>query len=471
MSPDLHTLMHDAAPRPSREVDVVALSRRARRISVTRAATAAVAAAVVAAGGTVVARSFDGAEPTGVVSEPEEDRAALPPPRPHAGDRSHPPRGPRHEVLSGTHGDDWAEPWEGQTWRLLAWSKGHTICVQLAYRGQPRNQGLWCSHDQTRQTVRDTALGGSTSFFTGSEDPDEFYFVAGAVGPRVAELELRRRGAAPVAIPLHAAPEQVKVPYRYYAATLPRFDLAHLVALDAEGRALETSRICGPGCRAERGARLAAEIEAYEAQPVEPAAKAAVFAVSVAGQAGLIDEFGRRWSYRGLVATQDGFLARFDATRCTRRTPRPGQRACRPGPRTGTLRIAVEEDLFVVTGVTGPASGAERAAMLADEEEVPEDHRGWRLVAHAFARGGTARSWGVSFALAWTGNVPAPRGYTSTCWMNVYDGDGDLILRGPNLDFEAPAEESERVAGLTTEIETGVEPDHLGVACNPPTRQ
>lgn len=473
MSPDLRSLLHAAAPQPHEQVDARVIARRARRITMTRAGTAVATVLAVAIGGVGLASSLGERRPADVVGEGREKRTGIrPQPRPtvetHQGEGRKPPPGPRYEVVSGVHGDDWARKWRSKAWRLLVWAGRGSDCVQLAYDDTPLNHSLWCSHG--REDPRKTGLGSSTSFFTGSEDGDEFWFVAGQVGPRVAELELRPDAGQPVSIPLHAAPAKVDVPYRYYAATLPRFDLAYVVALDEDGNELERKRVCGPGCQGEREASSAAEIQTYEAAPVDVAAKAAVFASSVVGGAGLLDEFGRRWSYRGISAEGSGFVVRFEAQRCTPPPYRPGQARCKPlGP--ARLFVGQDEDLFVVTGAAGPMSGAQRAAMLAGEEEVPADRRGWRLVAWAFARGRSDRAWNVTFALTWTGNIPAPPDYGSTCWMSVYARGGRLITRGPDLPFDAPDEEAFRVNELMTEIETDLEPGYVGVGCEPPVEQ
>jgi hypothetical protein len=213
-----------------------------------------------------------------------------------------------------------------------------------------------------------------------------------------------------------------------------------------------------------------AEIVAYEEVPVELSAKAAVFVASVVGRAGLLDEFGMRWSYRAIEEVDGDFVARFEATRCAP-PPYPGDRPrCDRRYEPARVRVAIQDDLFVVTRVEGPMTDRQQSAILRGEEETPADRRGWRLVAQDFARGRTERSWGVTFSLVWTANIPTPRGYGSTCWLSVYSRKG-LIMRGPDLEFRAPDTESERVSMVSTEVETGMTPHYLGVGCDPPVRQ
>ena len=456
MSPDLRSMLREAAPQPLGGVDERKIARRARRITGVRVLAAVAAVTFAVAGGAVVARSTGDSGPVDVADD-VLDRTAP---------RFEVPRGRRHVVVSGVYGADWHERWRGKAWRLLVWAKGETRCFQLAEEDAARNENTTCSDVLNPKSIDSAIFGPSTSFRTESEDPDQFLFVMGEVGPRVDRLEFRPDDGAPVDVPLHDAPEKTGIPYRYYAVTLPRYDLGYLTAYGDGGGGLETHRLCGPGCEEEREAERDAEVAAYEAEPVTLEAKAAVFAVAAAGQAGLVDHFGTLWSYRRIVRLGNGFVAMFVATECSSPTPEGGVTCGRRRERT-SVRFRIEDERFSVAGATGPMTAAQRARLLAYSEEVPADLRGWQVVSYAFAPG-RGRSWYAGYAAVWTGNVPPPAGdYGSVCLVTAVDERGRSLAerRSP---FEVDSRESLRVTAGITELEAAEEPAALELACDRP---
>lgn len=460
MSDELRALLHASAPAPRGSVDVRGLERRARRIVLTRFAAATLSAAVVAAGVTVVARIDVADRP---VADPVPQR---PPDDVEVRHReSRVPPGPRYEVVSGVFGDDWEED-AGLRWRLLVWGRGRTSCWQVATEESERNESLACTHADPDQ-VRETKLGGSTSFLTQSEDPDEYHFVAGYVGPRVDRLEFRGDRGPDRSIPLHRPPPEAGSPFRYYATTLPRYDFAQLVALSERGRALESHRLCGAGCREQREREAATEVVAFEHAPVTVESAAAAFAVAAAAQAGVMDELGTFWSYRG-ISGEDDYVATFSATDCSGADAYGGYR-CDPDHEPATVRVAIEDDRFVVAGAKGPMTDEQRGALESYWEPVTDDVRRWRQVTFSFARTGP-REWDVSFLMVWTGNLDAPRDYGSACRFVVYAARRETLHRSPLLAFEVGRDEQEfrRVSGLMTTIETRRVPRDLLVECDDP---
>lgn len=224
---------------------------------------------------------------------------------------------------------------------------------------------------------------------------------------------------------------------------------------------------CERGCRDGGDHELRAEIAEYEAEPVDLAAKAATFANAVVGRAGLLDGFGERWSYRGVAPRSDGFVLTFRARECPSHPYSTDDRRCERRYEAKSLRVRVDGDLFVLEGMS--RAGLPPTRRIYREEEIPQDRHGWRLTGWSFARGSRAGRRGVSFALTWTGNLPAPGGtYGSTCWMNVYARSGELVVRGPLTRFRPGAGEASRVQVFSTEVTTSGKPDHVGVGCRPP---
>ncbi|HEX2294656.1 MAG TPA: hypothetical protein VHN37_05040 [Actinomycetota bacterium] len=459
MSPDVRSLVQAAAPRPAAGVDVRAIERRARRRLVVRSVAAALVLVAVGASAGVVA-SLDRSGRDGVVGDPRPQPAPPGPEVDRADGRSRIPGGRRYEIASGSYGDDWHEPWAGERWRLLVWGRGRTSCWQMAEGDAGRREGVSCSlHDGA-----DGAFLASMSLETGSRDPAEFTFVAGELAPTVDRLRFRGDRGPGFSIPVLAAPARSGVPYRYYTALLPRYDYARLVASSAGGEVLDTRRLCGIGCEADRQRAAAEEVRAYEDAPVTLESAAAAFANEAAGRAGLIDQLGTYWIYQTI--SQDDLVAIYETTDCSDAVPDDGYR-CDRDYGAGSIDVGVVDDRFVVEGAEGPMTSEQREALESYSAPAAVGDPEWRHVASSFAETEDGR-WEAAFVVVWTGNMDAPREYGSACRFTVYDSDGDTLYRSRKLPFEVRGREYYRVSGLTTEVGERRAPEDIAVACDEP---
>lgn len=373
-----------------------------------------------------------------------------------------PPASPRYTVTSGVFGEDWDGPRAGKPWDLLVWGDGTTTCWQVVEEGYSKSEGRTCSRNVDPEALRRTAFDVTRSFYSGSRDPDEYMFVAGETGPRVHRLVFRGDRGPDMPVRLFHPPPSTPSPYRYYAAVLPQFDFARLVALSEDGAVIATHRLCGIGCVAGRWFDERADLRAYEAAPVTLESAAAAFAITAAGRAGLIDRLGTFWRYRGI---SDDLVATFRPMDCSAASTTNGRR-CDTGAGAARVEVGVEDGMFYVASAQGPMTGKQRAGLEAYTEPVTDDVREWRLVAASFAGAGR-REWDVAFALVWTGDMDPPSDYESPCRLTVYASGGDVIERRRDLPFGVRADERHRVSGLLTSVRGPRLPQRLDVECDP----
>lgn len=459
MSPDLRELLHAAAPVPARGFDARAIERRARRFVVVRAALVCLGL-LVAAGGSLLTTSLL-SEKTGFVGP----QPAPPQPEVDVDRRENSiPRGPRHEIASGVYGDDWDGAWAGKRWRLLVWGDAETICWQLAEGDAGPRSNVGCSHDLEPSDLEAMVFGMTSTSVTGSDDPAEYAFVSGVLGPRVDRLVFRGDRGPDLSVPLYSAPPGTGIATRFYATVLPSHDYGRLEALAADGEVLASRRLCGVGCQADRERAQAVEVLSFEHTPVTVESAAAAFAVEAAGRAGVMNQLGTYWSYR--TTSADDLLATFRATQCSGGLP-DGTYRCDPNMAPASIDVGVDGDRFVVESVQGPMDDEQRAALEGFSAPVTDDVREWRPIAESFARSGRSE-WDVAFLMVWTGNLGAPRDYGSTCRYTIHDGGGRLVHRSPKLPFFVRAGEHNRVTGFTTTIDTDRRPSGLSIECSEP---
>jgi hypothetical protein len=379
------------------------------------------------------------------------------------------PTGPRIEAITGRFGEDWEGSDAGKSWRLLVWGEGHTYCWQLAVEAADPKHGLACSAPSSESAEVDH-LSGSMSFFTGSKDPEQFWFTAGEAGPDVASLQFRIQDGESIEIPLQDAPTESGLELRYYAVTLPRFDYAMLVALDANGEVLDSANICGPGCQQDRQEETEAKIAEFEAQPVTAESKAAGFANIAVGRAGLMDPFATLYRYRGVEERGDGFAALFDVSECEPPHGQEGAYSCGGDVVRATVVVEVSGDRLIVREADGPMNLTQRQRLLAYTHSVDDFGPMWRQIASSIVREQDRRAWGLTYSLVWMGNVPPPVGqYGSMCSMVVYDGGGDVVYDRKGLPAMVDREEESRVQMLLTGVEAEVsDPKDVVVECDDP---
>jgi hypothetical protein len=454
MSRDFRSAVKEAAPEPRLQLDERDLARRARRVSVTRLLALLVGLAVVGTGAWGVAS---------VRPSSPGDTAT------HGNRAPEIPSGPRHEVISGRFGEDWEGSDAGKTWRLLVWGEGHTHCWQLAVEAAEPNHGLACTAPSSKSAEVDH-LGGWMSFFTGSKDPEQFWFTAGETGPDVESLQFRIQDGESIEIPLRDAPPESGLELHYYAVTLPRFDYATLVALDADGEVLDSDDICGPGCRQDRKEETEAKIAEFEAQPVTTESKAAGFANIAVGRAGLMDPFATLYRYRGVEERGDGFAALFDVSECEPPHGQEGTYSCGGDMVRATVVVEVSGDHLIVQEADGPMNQTQRQLLLAYTHSVDDFGPRWRRIAASIVREQDRPAWGLAYSLVWMGDVPPPVGqYGSMCSMVVYDGGGDVVYERQGLPAMVDREEESRVQMLLTGLEAEVsDPQDVVVECDDP---
>lgn len=369
--------------------------------------------------------------------------------------------GVRHVLTSGTFGGDWDQARAGRPWRLLVWREDASVCWQVVPEGRYRNEGRTCSRNPRPRALRRETVRTWTSSYTGSRDPDEYLFVAGGSGPRVARLSFYGDSGTSSEVPLRAAPLEMETPYRYFAAVLPRFDHARLVAYSPTGRVVATIRLCGVACRGPRDVEDHTDVFAFEDAPTTIRSAAAAFAIAAAGDAGLIDRLGTSWAYRG-ISGKGRWSATFEAVECP-----PDADRCAPRGRTGTINVARVGGALVVTGVGGDIPGGRSGALLAYSEPLVLDRPEWRVVGESLTRLATDE-WRIAFSLVWTGNPGTPWDYGSMCRPTVYDRRGRMLYRGPDVAFEVRDRPIYRLDGHVVRIETKGSPARLTVECDPP---
>ena len=455
MSRDLRSAVKEAAPEPLLQLDERDLARRARRGSVTRLLTLVVGLAIVGAGawGVVSVRS----------SSSPGDAAT------HGNRAPEIPAGPRYEAISGRFGEDWDYPEAGKTWRLLVWGEGHTHCWQLAVGAAEPNQSLACSAPNSKSTTVDH-LGGNMSFFTDSKDPEQFWFTVGETGPDVAGLEFRIQDGESIEIPLEDAPTESGLELRYYAVTLPRFDYATLVALDADGEVLDSDNVCGPGCQQDRQEETEAKIAEFEAQPVTVESKVGAFANLAVGRAGLMDPFATLYRYRGVEEREDGFAALFDVSECVPPHGQEGTYSCAGDGVRAIVVVEVSGDRLIVREADGPMTQTQRQRLLAYTHSLDDFGPMWRQGAASIVREQDRPAWGLAYSLVWMGNLPPPvSSYGSMCSMVVYDGGGDIVYERQKLLAMLGMDEDSRVQMPLTGLEADVsDPQEVVVECDEP---
>lgn len=453
MSSELRGAIKDAAPAPATDLDTPAVAARARRMTVARG-VALITATALAAGGLSLATRDAGSS---VDIADHGDRA------PEV------PGGPRYEIASGRYGDDWkTDP--GSEWRFLVWGDGHTQCWQLATGEDPDRQGLSCSAPSRGQTLEEEALGGSYSFYTGSEDPTEFFFMAGVLSPRVAALEFHPDRRESVPIDILDPPSGSTATMRYYVATLPAFAEADLVARGADGDVLETRHICGPACQEERDRREAAEVAHYEAEPVNAQSRAAAFANLAAGHAGLVDSLAIHYVYQQLTRSDDAFRAHFDVFDCDPPSGPDGSYRCARRLGEAFIDVAREGQRLVVRDAQGPMTRQQRIDLL--EYSLPASEFGprWRQSSFSATREQDRRDWALSYSIVWMGNLPAPvDDYGSLCVGTLYDERGDVLIEWRPQMMIVPDTARPPVVTATTGLEPEFgRPAELVLECDDP---
>lgn len=461
MSPDLREALRRAAPEPALGFDEGAVASRARRGTIIRMVGAATVLIALLATTTLVVTSRETNElGIGGGDRDASERAGGP----------QIPAGPRHEVLSGRFGEDWQRD-PGKTWRLLVWGDQDTQCWQLAVAEEDKTHGTHCSTPPKDRSFEDTPFAGSTSFQTGSADPDDFLFVTGAVAPQVEMVEFRPEEGDVVEIDLADAPPGSGATLRYYAATLPRFDRADMVAFDAAGEPLETHHLCGPGCREERQREQDAKVAEYEAQPIALISKAAAFANLAVGHADLDNPFGTHYVYQGIRQSGEMFRAAFEVRQCEPPRGPDGEYTCNANAEQGHVDVALEGTRFVVVAAEGPMTPDQRERLLGFTFPSDGFSPQWRQAGFTIVREQDRRHWGIAWSLVWMGNLPPPvAAYGSVCQMVVYDDDGNVLQRGRPLPMEVRSGgERFRVSGLSSGLEPEVkDPQELMVDCDEP---
>jgi hypothetical protein len=307
-------------------------------------------------------------------------------------------------------------------------------------------------------------FGMTSTSITGSDDPAEYAFISGMLGPRVDRLVFRGDRGPGFSIRLYSAPPGMGIATRFYATALPRHDYGRLEALASDGEVLASRRMCGIGCQADHERAQAVEVLTFEHTPVVLESAAAAFAVEAAGRAGVMDQLGTYWSYR--TTSADDLVARFRTTECSGELPEETYR-CDPNMGAASIDVGVEGERFVVESAQGPMDDEQRAALERFSALVTDDVREWRPIAESFARSGRSR-WDVAFLTVWTGNLDAPPDYGSTCRYTVYGDDGRVLHRSRKLPFFVRGGEHLRVTGLTTTIDTDLRPSGLSMECSPP---
>jgi hypothetical protein len=462
MSFDLERLMKSAAPAPARTLDVRQLRRRAARLTWMRFGAASLIVFVTAGTALAVWRPQSDAKQSEVaVHDPTPDRPDFTP-----------PGGPRYEVLSGTYGDDW-DSYANKQWQLLVWGDEKAHCWQLRDQPVEGNEGVSCTNLTPGQDYADDPFAGGLSFYTGSSDTEEFFFAAGVVGPTVERIEFRREGEETIAIPLVAAPSEANMPYRYYAVTLPEFEVAHMVALNGDGEELDSQRICGPACEKERRREAEALVAEYEAQPVSMRSQAAGFGLAALGEADLLNSFGTLWGYQGIAEEGGGYVLSFTVSECDAEQGRDTGHWCEPAGSSGRLVVAVEDRVWKVTGATGPMTADQRDRLEAYEEAIDAEPRPeWRHIATSLAQYGDTPKWDLGVTWVWTGDIPPPvSGYGSWCRLIVFEEsapNSGPLPQGREIPAEVRREEWSRAFGVQTGLE-GVEDPGIRVHCDDPS--
>ena len=450
MSADLRTAVKGAAPLPTSELDLASVERRARRITVVRAVGGSILAVVLLAAAVVVPRVLSEGIP--VVPVGNDQVRSI-------------PDGPRYEIASGSFGSGWGSK-SAKRWRLLVWGEGDIDCWQLWVEGMGEDESLGCAFRSSDQ-IEDTIFGSRISFLADGDDPDEYQFISGEVGPRVDALEIREDGEPPVVLEIYQAPRQAGVPLGYYAATLPAYDYAQVVALDHRGEELDTHNLCGLGCKDDKAAEEQSKIDSYERRPVAVDAKAAVVGIAGVGKAGLLDHFGTFYDYDGSTRAGDAHRLRFRVSQCP--APAAGGYSCEPG---GFVYLTVSQrgDRLVITDATGDLTDDHRRALVGYGEGIPSDDLDWRPVSTSIAKNKGQPGWGIGLVMAWTGNIPGPvRDYGSMCSFVALGADGGVLHRSRPFPVQVGPEEQDRNVGPLTGLESrrGA-PESIEISCDEP---
>jgi hypothetical protein len=320
--------------------------------------------------------------------------------------------------------------------------------------------------------LQDVYFGTSTHFFTGSADLRQGWFIVGEVGPRIDRVLFEVKEGpidpGPIELELYSAPPEADLGFRYFAAALPTYDYARMTAL-SNGEVLETHNLCGPGCQADREVANDEEIADYESQETTEISHAATFANAAVGHAGLIDDFGTRYLYKGIEEVPSGYIARFDVSGCG--SPQGGSHRCTTDLGDAEVHVTLSEGRFAVVDARGPMTSEQRRALLDYSEAISEEGPHWRHVATSLAREAPEDDWWFSVAMVWTGNLPGPgTTYGSMCRVTVYDSQGAVVHEGRDIPFEVGDREQERVSVPMTGLESEIDkPTRFEVDCDPPS--
>lgn len=238
MSRDLRKAMHDAAPRPTRDVDIAALARRGRRLK--SVGVASLVVMIILATGTTwfITSSIDN-KPQPVPAGPAED--PLP---------SGIPTGPRYVVMSGTFEDeiDWGR-YQGQEWRLEAWSGDGQTCWSFEMGDDYGSEGVSCN--PLGSPIK--RAFGQRLFTPPGNFGNEYSISVGQVSAEVASVRFEMSGRRVQTLtvePVLAPPESGSDwrLRRYYIAFLPPTDRGEMVALDRSNKVLGRRNLCHGNC-------------------------------------------------------------------------------------------------------------------------------------------------------------------------------------------------------------------------------
>ncbi len=192
--------------------------------------------------------------------------------------------------------------------------------------------------------------------------------------------------------------------------------------------------------------------ESSETTPVGPSeqgltadpivARAATMSIRAIAKAGLLDPEGAFYTYEGIEAAGDGWIASFKATYCSGPPPAGN---CDSSDDRADLRVASRGASLMVVEASGRIEGPARAELVGYREPAVPEEPTFELLSADIVdgpEGGRA----VAGSLLWTG--PVPMDGSAACHLEVLNEAGTVIHEGKQWPHEAPQEEEDRGGGI-----------------------
>lgn len=200
---------------------------------------------------------------------------------------------------------------------------------------------------------------------------------------------------------------------------------------------------------------------------VEPAGlqQIAIFGIKAATDASLLEPKGLFADYRSVEKDERGSVVRFLLARCVRRV---FGETCIPLQEDRDLRLTViqEDGELAVSRVEGDVPQQAKSRLARFRSSVPELRPTFLIPSIVILRARhDVDTFDIKSTTLWLGGIPAGQS-RSTCSLEVYGTDGEVIDSRVLPEFYAPRAENQRSGDLFgTSVRAKRRPSGASIAC------